>query len=273
MKAVFAVDDDTHSEAMSKHDTFEEALAEIKRLATLPWDSEPNMAPCANWRNCGRRYDIVEFEMSSNERWRERSRTPILEVNADGVFWFVPPECTSYADVTGSAIPGKDGRDRLPPQVISTVFELIRRDDVRSVSCPFNDVRVWRGLVTEQLRRSKKTGLPPQEAFTLCGADGGMCEVPFEEWGGHVHVPYEGMCAGDLVLLPLWRKFFAEDAEETGRLSTAAHLCCHHLLTPRDFGEVGFATRTPVGDWVLYQSKTPYVPCDPLDRRKVLNSP
>lgn len=81
-------------------------------------------------------------------------------------------------------------------------------------------------------------------------------------------VPYEGMCGGDLVLLPLWRKFFAEDAEETGRLSTAVHLCCHHLLTPRDFGEVGFATRSPVGDWVLYQSKMPYVPCDPLDQRK-----
>lgn len=102
----------------------------------------------------------------------------------------------------------------------------------------------------------------------MCGPDGGMGEVPFEEWGGRVHVPYEGMCAGDLVLLPLWRKFFAEDAEETGRLSTAARLCCHYLLSPRDFGELSFATRTPVGDWVLYQSKKPYVPCDPLDQRR-----
>lgn len=268
MNAVFVIDDDTHSEAISKHGTFEEALAEIKRLATVPWDSEPNMAPCANWRNCGRRYDVVEFETSSNERWQERSRTPILEINAGEVFWFVPPDCASYADVIGSAIPGKDGRDRLPPQVVSKVFELIRRDDVRSVSCPFNDVRVWRGLVTEQLRRSKETGLPPQEVFTLCGPDGGMGEVPFSEWGGRVHVPHEGMCGGDLVLLPLWRKFFAEDAEATDRLSVAARVCCHYLLSPRDFGELSFATRTSVGDWVLYESKAPYVPCDPLDQRR-----
>lgn len=160
------------------------------------------------------------------------------------------------------------GRDVLPAQVVEKVLELIQKDDVRSVSCPFNDYELWRGLVTEQVRRSKMSGLPPQDAFTLCGPDGGMGRIPFEEWGGRVHIPYEGMCGGDLVLLPFWRKFFAEGAEKSGRLSTAVHLCCYHLLTPRDFGELSFATRTPVGNWVLYQSKVPYVPCDPLDRRK-----
>ena len=169
--------------------------------------------------------------------------------------------------VIGTVTTDADGRDRLPAQVVDKVLELMQRDDIRSVSCPFNDYELWRGLVAEQVRRSKLSGLPPQDTFTLCGADGGMSDMPFDEWGGRVHLPYEGMCGGDLVLLPLWRKFFAEDAEENGRLSTAVRLCCYHLLTPRDFGELSFATRTPVGDWVLYQSKMPYVPCDPLDRR------
>lgn len=163
---------------------------------------------------------------------------------------------------------GVDGQDRLPHKVVDKVLELIHRDDVRSVSCPFNDPALWCGLVAEQVRRSMLTALPLQEAFTLCGPDGGMSDIPFVEWGGRVHLPYEGMCGGDLVLLPLWRKFFAEDAEETGRLSTAARLCCNYLLSPRDYGAVGFATRVTVGSWVLYESKTPYVPCDPLDQRK-----
>lgn len=174
----------------------------------------------------------------------------------------------SSGPAIGTVTTGADGRDRLPEQVVSKVLELIQRDDVRSVSCPFNDYELWRSLVAEQVRRSKLSGLPPREAFTLCGADGGMSGMPFDEWGGRVHLPYEGMCGGDLVLLPLWRKFFAEDAEDTGRLSTAVRLCCYFLLTPRDFGELGFAVRTLVGDWVLYESKVPYAPCDPLDLRK-----
>jgi hypothetical protein len=168
---------------------------------------------------------------------------------------------------------GVDGQDRLPHEVVDKVLELIRKDDVRSVSCPFNDPALWRGLVAEQVRRSMLTALPLQEAFTLCGPDGGMSDIPFAEWGGRLHLPYEGMCGGDLVLLPLWRKFFLEEAEDTGRLSTAAWLCCHYLLSPRDYGEVGFATRTPVGGWVLYESKAPYVPCDPLDQRKCFPPP
>lgn len=174
----------------------------------------------------------------------------------------------SCANVAGSLIQDEDGHDRLPRQVVSKVLELIRGDNVRSVSCPFNDHELWRGLVSEQVRRTEQTGLPPQEAFTLCGPDGGMMDIPWEEWGGRVHIPYEGMCGGDLVLLPLWRKFFVEDAEETGRLSTAMRMCCYYLLTPRDFGELSFAIRTLVGDWVLYESKVPYAPCDPLDLRK-----
>lgn len=153
---------------------------------------------------------------------------------------------------------------RLPEPVIKKVLELIRQDNVRSVSCPFDDPELWRELVAEQVRRSKQSQLSPQEAFALFGPDGGLWDTPVEEWGGYVHIPYEGLCGGDLLLLPEWRKFFAKDAEESEQLSSAVRKCCYYLLSPRDFGELNCATRTSVGEWVLYQAKAHYVPCNPL---------
>lgn len=153
---------------------------------------------------------------------------------------------------------------RVPDPVRAKILELISRDDVRSVSCPFANPDIWRALVAEQIRRVTGTRCDPQDAFTLSGPDGGLDDVPIQDWGGTVHIPYEGMCAGDLVVLPTWRNVFPERAEKTGRLSTAIGVCCHYVLTPRDFGEWSFATRSEVGDWVLYTSKLPYAPCDPL---------
>lgn len=162
-----------------------------------------------------------------------------------------------------------DRRVSLPKPVFDKIAELIQCDDVRSVSCPYDDHEVWRALVAEQVRRAKHSGLGPQEAFTLCGPDGGLWDTPIEAWGGCVHIPYEGTCGGDLFVLPAYRRFSAENSEKTGRLSSAlGGLCCHYLLTPRDFGELSCATRSSVGDWVLYQSKAPYAPCDPLDRKR-----
>lgn len=154
-----------------------------------------------------------------------------------------------------------NNRTSLPEPVVSKVLELIKQDDVRSVSFPYDDPDLWLELIAEQVRRSKLTGLPPQEAFTLNGPDGGLWDTPVEELGGYVHIPYEGVCGGDLFVFPAWRKFFAEEAEKTGRLSTAIRNCCHYILTPIDFGALRYATRATVGDWVLYQSKAPYVAC------------
>jgi hypothetical protein len=155
-----------------------------------------------------------------------------------------------------------DNRVSLPLAVIEKVGELIVRNDVHSVSCPFDDSRLWWILVGEQVRRATRLDLPLQEAFTLSGPDGGLWDTPIEEWGGYVHIPYEGMCGADLVLFPKWRNFFPENAAHTGRLSTATRCCCHYLLSPRDFGELSFATRLRVGDWSLYQSRESYVPCE-----------
>ena len=46
-------------------------------------NEEPNRAPCTNWRNCGRRHVILEW----NDAGDELSREFILAVSAKGVEW------------------------------------------------------------------------------------------------------------------------------------------------------------------------------------------
>jgi len=151
--------------------------------------------------------------------------------------------------------------DELPESVIALIGELIKRDTVQSVSFPFNNSKVWRLLIDEQVRRAKQTGLPLQKAFTLSGPDGGLSCDP-SEWGGAVHIPYEGVCEGDLFIAPLWRNFIRENNSAT--LSTSYH----YLLLQRDLGELNCATRRIIGDgWVLYESTRPYVKVDVFGSR------
>lgn len=58
-----------------------------------------------------------------------------------------------------------DNRVSLPVSVVKKIQELIRRDDVQSVSCPYDDRAVWEILVREQLRRAAESDLPPQDVF------------------------------------------------------------------------------------------------------------
>lgn len=160
--------------------------------------------------------------------------------------------------------------EELPDSVIKVIGDLIKRDNVQSVSCPFNNRKVWRLLVDEQLRRADLTGLPKQKAFTLSGPDGGFSFNP-TEWGGVVHIPYEGACMGDLFVVPKWRNLFPENGVEKGDDATlgdyANHYAdpengysCHYLLVQRDLGELNCANRQIAGDrWILYESNKPYV--------------
>jgi hypothetical protein len=86
MPTLFVIEDEAHSEQCSKHATLQEAVARLEKLAALPWNEQPNVAPCTSWRTCGRRYELVEYE-TSNHPWKELRRTPALEVNASGVVW------------------------------------------------------------------------------------------------------------------------------------------------------------------------------------------
>jgi hypothetical protein len=90
----FCIEDEAHSELQSEHETFEAAIAELERLARLPWDAEPNQAPCTSWRTCGRRYEIVEYDISTKP-WGMLRKVPALKVGPKGVAWdaALPREC------------------------------------------------------------------------------------------------------------------------------------------------------------------------------------
>lgn len=138
--------------------------------------------------------------------------------------------------------------DELPESVITLISDLIKRDNVQSVSCPFNNSKVWRLLVAEQVRRSKLLGTPLQKAFELSGPD---CGLGFDttEWGGEIHIPYEGACTADLFIAPEWRNLIRETNSAT--LSTEYY----YLLVKRELGDLNCAMRHVIGDgWLLYES-------------------
>jgi len=84
---MFLIEDELHAEQQEgEYQSLVEAVAELQRRASLPWDQEPNAAPCLSWRTCGRTYEIVEYDTTSTP-WRELSRIPYLEVTASGVRW------------------------------------------------------------------------------------------------------------------------------------------------------------------------------------------
>lgn len=154
-----------------------------------------------------------------------------------------------------------DCRTELPQPVVDTILELIVRDDVQSVSLPYDVPSLWPLLIAQQVQRAKRRGVSLQQAFYLAGPDGGFWDTDVAALGGEVHIPFEGIRGGDLVILPRWRKFLCESAERTGKLSLGLRQCCYYLLTPYDFGELLCASRRAVGDWTLYQSKEKYIPC------------
>ena len=88
---MFVIEDNKHSEQVGEYQTQAAALARLKELASLSWDTEPNRAPCTNWKNCGRSYEVVEYD-NSVIPWSEIKRSAALTVDAAGASW--EPEFT-----------------------------------------------------------------------------------------------------------------------------------------------------------------------------------
>ncbi len=84
--SIFLIEDEAHGESHGQFASYEEALQELKVRAGISWDAEPNKAPCTNWKNCGRRYEIVEFD-NSTKPWGQLSRVSVLNISAEGVKW------------------------------------------------------------------------------------------------------------------------------------------------------------------------------------------
>jgi hypothetical protein len=84
---VFVIEDEAHAEQQAPtFRTRAEAMAELKRRATIPWNEEPNCAPCTNWQNCGRRYQIVEYNDTVSPGV-EVAREFVLAISSKGVDW------------------------------------------------------------------------------------------------------------------------------------------------------------------------------------------
>jgi len=169
------------------------------------------------------------------------------------------------------------------------ILELARQPDIRSISCPFDDFALWKGLLHEQVRRSKAMNLSPQEALRLAGPDSGVPGIAlgspivddddddfFAEvgltitapslqlWGGELHIPYEGASSGDLFILPEWHNAFPEWLSgPRAKLHWMVGKPCNYLLTNRDLGEHECATRTMVAGCFLYVSTAPHTNCNP----------
>jgi hypothetical protein len=60
-------------------------VEEFHRLATVPWDQDPNLAPCTSWRTCGRIWTAGEYKVPGRgARWLDDIWE---EVKANGVTW------------------------------------------------------------------------------------------------------------------------------------------------------------------------------------------
>jgi len=145
----------------------------------------------------------------------------------------------------------------LPSGVLEVIRSLAARDEVKSVYYPFEDLPAWRMLVLEQVRRTARLGLPPREAFDLVGPDGGLGFDP-RDWGGEVHIPYEGLCIRDVLVEPNWFYMALEESKPGEPLTTKwKEGSCIYLLTRKDRGEIAAARRTVLSDgWLMYAALT-----------------
>jgi len=168
------------------------------------------------------------------------------------------------------------------------ILDLARRPDISSISCPFDDFALWKGLLLEQVRRSKEMGLLPQEALCLIGPDSGVpgiTDSPFDSddpleqadpiavapalelWGGEIHIPFEGATGGDLFILPEWHNAFPDRLSRPGaKLHWMVGKPCNYILTNRDLGHFECATCTDVADCFLYASNAARADCHPFRR-------
>ncbi len=167
----------------------------------------------------------------------------------------------------------------LTPELRKVILDLAGQPDIRSLSCPFKDYDLWYALIEEQIKRSKATGLPYQEAFCLCAPDTGIdgmqkYDDETEGWpfhpppiGGYVHISWEGVCGGDLFIVPAWRRVWPGDGADPDELRKLVGMRCNYALSHRDLGVVDCATRTVVaGCWYLYKSNAPHQDCHPFRR-------
>ena len=181
--------------------------------------------------------------------------------------------CIHHCDFLPKII--RDGRridatgwgGEVPKDLYSLILKLAVRSNVNSVSCPYIDADLWRSLVSEQVRRAKLQNADPQLTYALNGPDGG---IPYLsdgrsrmdlEWGGYVHIPYEGACGSDLFIQPDWFEVDFNTARTSSSFNEAVFglwgrvgvKSCKYFVTHLlDLGPLPSASRTVVDSWAVY---------------------
>jgi hypothetical protein len=56
------IEDEIYCERAGPYESFEAAVAELRRRAGIAWDAAPNQPPCTSWRTCGREYVVLEYD-------------------------------------------------------------------------------------------------------------------------------------------------------------------------------------------------------------------
>lgn len=213
--------------------------------------------------------------------WRMHRAGPYWNAKVDGLFALIKQLQIRLRDVRDplleyemSLITSKRHRrdywalsqaieyEEVGPQFVSRrdddLFELIcslaRRPDVAGISCPFQDYELWRRLVWEQVTRAERTGLAPREALFLAGPDSGIPFGTARDWGGDIHIPCEGVCEADVLVLPASYAIRKDAAVIAGTVQGGLlGKKFRWLLTQANLGEFPGEQRLKVGDWYLYQ--------------------
>jgi hypothetical protein len=113
MATWFVIEEEMHSEPQGEFRSMDEAVAELRERARIPWHHEPNRAPCMSWRTCVRVYDIIEF--ADIRPWHgEIRRLRALQISAAGVKW--SPKLREEYAIVPEAIPSSEPppEDRKP---------------------------------------------------------------------------------------------------------------------------------------------------------------
>ena len=119
---IITIEDERHAEPQGEFSCIQHAIAELKRRADIPWDQNPNLAPCMNWETCGRAYEVVEYD---NSQTPQTATLCCLKCSASGVKW-----AYDFEDVTTNRHKPNLGQYRyfksLQPHRLSSKYQSAR---------------------------------------------------------------------------------------------------------------------------------------------------
>ena len=94
----------------------------------------------------------------------------------------------------------------------------------------------------------------PCDALFLAGPDGGLTDVAAKDWGGDIHIPYEGACAADVFVKPRWHAFDEARARSSGSISAGlSDKAKRYAVVEGYLGEFEHDECVRCGDWAMYR--------------------